>query len=295
MAEKSFTIEFYTGQVGADGAAGKVSAKLREMADLDRCPVHEIGGHLYEIRDLVSHNNGASFHGVFAKFRKDDLPHAGAPGGEEREIDLDDDEGLLEKNHFLYFRAHELLVYQRNGHGSTTNRMGMYLSGLFNETVIFNPVLQSEPMRRLLRGEAQPRTLDLSFAKPTNPDAFPRDDWNANLISVLTRAGGARMSIHISAGKSKDPQVRYLGRQIKRAITQLINNTEVTKARFVVEEDGVQHPIDLIADRLLSQQAVRMNGHYPIPDEMYRALRRARDEHRAALHEYFGDPDNAVA
>lgn len=295
MTTKPFTIEFFIGQVGADGRAGRISRAFRDMSNLERCPVREIGGHSYEIRDLIMNGNGASFHGVFAKFRTDDIPHAGSPGGYEREIELDDDEGLLEKNHFLYFRSHELLVYQRNGHGSTTNRLGAYFSDILNETVVFNPVLQLEPMRRLLRGDAHPRSLDLSFAKPTNPVQYPGNDWSNHLLNVLNMSGGVRMSLHISAeGRSSDPSYRYLGARIKRTVAQLMNNVDVTKAKFMVEEDGVSHPIDLIADRLLSRQDVTMNGRYPNSSEMYQALRRAKDDHRDALHEYFGDPDHAV-
>lgn len=295
MTTKSMTIEFYQGVVGTNGNADTVSGLMAELADADPRPVITIKGMQHEIRDLRSYNRGASLSGVFAKFRQNDIPHAGAPGGAEHKLDLEEEEGLLEKNHFLYFREHELLVYQRNGNGSTTMRLAAYCSVFNNEAVAFNPVLQLEPMRRLMRNNVLPRRLDLTVARPTNPALFPDDEWNNNLMRVMTEAGGMRIHARITAdARSADRNDWYLSDRIKRSINELVSNDLASVAKLRVEEDGIVHPIDLIADRLLSQKDVEMDERYPVPESIYAALRQARNDERETLQEIFGAQGHAL-
>lgn len=297
MPTKQYTVEFYTGVVGADGQGGNVSQMLLELANSGEYPTLNIKGMVHEIRELRLHHGGATFSGVFAKFREDDLPHAGSPGGDERELGLDDGEGLIEKNHFLYHSNRELLIFQRNGNGSTTSRLGAYFSDIAGETTIFNPVLQAEPTRRLMRNELLPRSLTLSFTKPSNPEMYPDDIWSNRLFSILNDAGGVRMHTRISSdARSTDEEKRYLSNRIKAAACELIDIDGVSVAKLDVEdEDGMNHPIDLIADRLLSSQEVEMDGRYPVTEAIYAALRRAKDECAAELQEIFGGQGNAVA
>lgn len=290
---KEFTIEFFTGQVGEDGDVGDV---LSTLSMNQTCPVFELHGKHYEIRDLRGAEDRSFFSGVFAKFRGDNIPHAGRPGAEEREIGLDDDdEGLIEKNHFIYYRQHGLLLYQRNGNGSKVGLLEKYLTDFQNETVVFHPVLQPNATRRLMRGRAVPKSVNVSFARPTNPEMYPADNWSHRLMELLSEAGGVRMSIRISSdGRSRDPDKRHLGSMLKRSLTAIVDSGAATVARMEVEEDGFQHPIDLIADRLLSKQQVEMVGRYPAASAMYRAMMQAKDEEQGVLQEIFGESENIL-
>jgi len=65
--------------------------------------------------------------------------------------------------------------------------------------------------------------------------------------------------------------------------------TEPTVARaYVEDDDGSEHKIDLIADKITERVIVGMDGRYPIPTEMFTQLRHAYDNNRAALDEIFG-------
>lgn len=295
MTTKTFEIDVFASKWGANGENGLVSRLLDDLVAEDACPTVELGGVNHEIRDLRRLPGGHAFRGIFAKFRSDDLPHAGVPGGPERELDLDEQEGLIEKNYFLYLREHELLFYQQNRNGSVPSRLGKYLSRVAHDTILFDPVLQPHAMRRLMRGEVEIRTLDLSFARPTNPELFPADDWGHRLFEVLSGAGGTSMRLHIGTdARSKDPRDHHLRKRLKRGVREILNLTKVTTARLEVEEDGVTHPIDLISDRLRSTQDVEMGGRYPVPGSMYEALGAARDELNDQLREIFGDADAAL-
>lgn len=296
MAKKNHKIEFYTGQVGSDGKAGKVSELLHELFNSQSPQILNINGTDYEIRDLKEFNGGASYRGCFAKYRVDDLPHAGEPGGVERELALSDEEGLIEKNYFLYFRHSELLVFQRNGHASNTNSLGQFFSDLSNETVIFNPVLQPEPMRRLFSEKITTKSLSLSIARPTNPEFYEGKNWSSDLLELLSSSGGSRIRLDITTDRrSIDPEQRKLHNNMRKAVAFFVQNSMASVARFEVEdEDGRVHPIDLIADRLISNQSVTMIGRYPESDGMFNALRKAKDESSDALEEIFGVNGNAL-
>ena len=64
---------------------------------------------------------------------------------------------------------------------------------------------------------------------------------------------------------------------------------DVTAAK--IKLDGIEHPVDLIADRLVTTRKVKMVGRYPDEDEMYEALLDAKDKFEPELSEYFGTID----
>jgi hypothetical protein len=180
-------------------------------------------------------------------------------------------------------------------HGSTTNRLAEYLSTLNGDTVTFNPVLQLEPMKRLMAGNVTARSLTLSVAMPTNPNMYSQLPWNDQLMKTLSGAGGTRMRVEITSdSRSSDEDKRKLSDKLKAAVNQLVSDDVASVAKFEVEEDGLVHPIDLIADRLLSIQTVPMSGRYPDQNAMYTALSKAKTEVNSTLTEIFGTNDHAL-
>lgn len=294
MDTKKFKVRFYTGQVGADGLQGRVSEVFAQMVRDNSCPVIKMAGGLsYEMRDLEAFGHGAAYRGVFAKFRSDDLPHVGAPGGEERNLEIAEHEGLLEKNYFLYYRKHELLVYQENANGSLVGRLSEYLSYHINLTTLFRPVLQPDATKRLLRGDVKPLSLELSFARPTNAEWYPPDQFGRELLELMNSAAGASVHIRLT-GAGRGAFRQPLTQRVKRAAANLLSGVDMKVARLQVDEDGVQHPIDLIADRLFSQVVVDMAGRYPVPASMYSNLLEAKNEHDSALEDIFGAAGNVL-
>jgi len=292
MDSKRFKVRFYVGQVGAAGGDGLVSAALDAMST-GGCPVTEIGNISYEIRGLLRFNDGATFRGVFARFRSDDLPHVGTPGGGEHELDIEPDDGLLEKNYFLYFRQHQLLVYQENGNGSAVGRLGEYFTRFFGTTTVFQPVLQPDATRRLLRQDVEPMSLELSFARPTNTDWFPADDFSRELLALMNSARAPSVRLLLKGG-GRGSNRQPLSRRIKRSIVGLMGHADVKVARLVVDDNEGRHPIDLIADRLTHHIDVQMAGRYPVERSVFSGLMEAKDEHNDALEAIFGAGDGIL-
>lgn len=285
MTSRKFRVGFFVGHVGAGGRDGQVSQTLLTLSQQARCQAITSGDILYQIRELVSFNDGTSFRGVFAKIRTTDIPHIGGTDGEEREIDLEDDEGVLEKNHFLYFQQHELLVFQSNGNGSTVEAFGRYFSDIVNHTTVFNAVLKADAMRRMMRADLEPRIIELSVARPTNPDLYPNNDWSSELFGLMAGINGFKAHIKISAEGTGQARGK-LTELVKRAAAAMVNNGNASIAR--IKMAGIEQPIDLIADRVIAQVSVEMNGRYPVPDQMFQALGKAKDQSAGDLDAFFG-------
>lgn len=295
MDTKLYSIDFYVGEVGRGDENTTVSQVLHDIHENNLRGVIEQGGMTYEIRDLQMSGNGSSFKGVFAKFRTDDFPHIGEPGGPEEELEVEEHQGLIEKNHFLYFRNRQLLIWQCNRNGSVVGTLAKCLSDIVNETVVFQPVFQPDAVRRLMRGEVTPLSLEFSIARPTNPEMYPTNDWSNSVLQALSQAGGSRVRVKITSdSRSNERERRSLARRVKAAARELSTMDDVKTLRLDVDDDGVKHPINLLEDRIRSHQIVEMNGRYPVVESIYRALRTALDEQRSAIDDFFGRNGNEL-
>lgn len=297
-SSRKYKVGFFVGKVGADGKADKVSIILSKLASRSKRPIYGAGtrSDKYEIRNLHSFNDGASLAGVFAKIRLSDLPHVGQAGGPERELELAEKEGLIEKNHFLYFRRYELLVYQSNRSGGSEQRMAEYLSSAANEVVTFDPVLQPEPMKRLMRGDLKITSIEVSFARPTNADWYPKDRWGGDLMRLLSNAEGARLHLSVHAnGYGRRSMQNHLRDTLKRTMREIVNHADARVARVMVDDDEHEHPIDLIADRIRDSVEVPMSGRYPVTAKMFAALRKVHDAHSDVFRDIFGDGRKTIA
>lgn len=94
MAIKTYKVEFYVADTQNNGEGLCVGDMLAQLAQTPY-GTKAIGSYNYELRSLQPRGDGAFFRGELAKFRDEDLPHAGIPGGEERPLELADEEGLI--------------------------------------------------------------------------------------------------------------------------------------------------------------------------------------------------------
>lgn len=284
---KSYGVRFYKGRVGADGNAGLVSQILlaQSQAAVDGAPMpqHHDGSCKYEIRDFVSLNGGASFKGVLAVLR-DDAPHIRGADGAERSIPLDENEHVIEKNHFLFFRANELLVWQVNGRASHISRFEQYLTMLAApETVSFDDVINRSSLERLEQGVV--KRLKVRLAKPKNAAVIDPENWEHGAFEMLNGVDGTTIQFEISTRR----KTRGLAAGVKLAVHRLLDRAE-TRA-LNVKLEGDREPIDIFADCVREKIQVQMNGLYPFPESIYTELASAKDRQQVTLDNFFGVGD----
>lgn len=281
---KHYGVRFYRGRVGADGNAGMVSEILLRMylawrINGDPIPQWDAGSCKYELRDLVSFNDGASFKGVLAVLR-DDAPHIRGADGIERDIPLDVNEHVIEKNHFLFFRDNELLVWQVNGRASHISRLEQYITMLAPETIVFDDIINRSALARLENGIV--KRFRLRVAKSKNAAAVNPENWEDGAFELMNGIDGTTLQVEIATRR----KAQGLSGSVKAAIHRLLDRGE-TRA-LEVRLEGDKEPIDLFADCVRDKMQVDMNGMYPFPESIYSELSAAKDRQQVTLDDFFG-------
>lgn len=284
MALKRFKVGFYVGCFAKDdGEYTNVSEVFELMHNTMEendtyFPSLDKGNDVYQVRDLIKPIGGSTYKGYFAKFRKNDLPHIATQNRrEESEIDLDEAEGLIEKNYFLFDARYQLLVFQVNSSGLTINAISELITEVSKQTLVFNPVLTKDAAERVINNQHKTKKYELGFTVPQNPDLYPADNWSSNLFSMLNGQGGASCTITVNA----NPIGRKDGRLIdgvKGWLTQFTNSDIPVRLSKIWFDDGTD-PIDLVADRIKAQtQPIEMEGRYPSAIDLYSELARCKNE-----------------
>lgn len=251
--------------------------------------VNEIAGRSYELKALEKRNFG--FIGSVAKYKNSDLPSAGVPGGEEREIDLEENEQLLEKTYFSFYEDYSLLILERRRVAVGDQKFAEYLS-FGGYTVALNPIIEAADLRRLMSSDVHVRVAELIIARPTNAVLFEglEHDFNNAIISSLGSTNSAKVNMTLRGdGHSKNPEKRYLDSSIKRALLELKDRFDLEKAQIELEDDaGIAHPLDLVTDRLVYDELIQFDGRKPLKYQMFDVLENARREKNAEIENYFG-------
>lgn len=287
---KSFGVRFYTANFTNEAPDTTVADLLQRIYDASQrremSPQLEDEGCRYEIRELQSLGTGASFKGVLAVVR-DDAPHIRAADGGERSIDLAADEGVLEKNYFLFFRQHNLLVWQVNGRASHVMRFERYLSALSPNTIVFDSVMDRDALAKLQAGTV--KRIQVRVALPRNAAAYDPNIWENSAFEMMAGAGATTMQFELATRRKG----RGLTGAIKAAANRLLNRAETRAIR--VRMDGQKEFIDLVADCITDRIQVQMLGLYPDPTSVFEELSSAKDRQQARLEAYFGIDDNVLA
>lgn len=285
MTSKTYSVGFYSGMHGDRDHEEEISTCLRSWSSGEQPPAVNIGSYKYKIKNLVGYQGGL-IRGVFAKFRHDDLPNIGGADDAERPIELNNEEGLIEKNHFLYDCSNEVLVFQQNGHASTVGRFAEYITQAKDVTSAFNPIIQPDAMRRLLSGNTKPVQMELSVAAPDNPALMRGTAFTKNLMKTMTESGARTINLKMSIGRTRND---YLQMDVVQGVAEFFNHAPVKVARFKMEDtNGQDHLIDLVADRIKASIIVEMQGRYPNSENIFSKLAEVRREHAASIAEVIG-------
>ncbi len=288
-----YKIRFFAAYSGAYNKGRTVESMFKEILERGGTWPVKIMTSTFEIRDLFETSEG--FTGVFAKVRTDDLPHAGSAGGAERELDLVDGEGLLEKLHFFFAKTYQILAVQQNPSVGGSGRLGSYLTQAFKETISFNPILQKDAARRLLLGDVKVKSYDVSIARPSSMvlDEIERLDegWNKSMMEIMNSTGAYTLKMVVKGDGHSRTDKRFLGAGLLRSFANLSELTHVKRARVVVQgagENDQPGEVDLIQDRIQDEVKVEKRGRYPNSEGMWNELQRVWGANRQEIIEVLG-------
>jgi len=284
---KDFKVRFYVVNVrSADGVRGlrapDLFAQLHGASAGGLCPQFNSDNLGYEIRELHSHNRGAVYQGVFATIR-DDAPHIRESQGGERVIPLRDDEGILEKNHFIYYANESVLVYQINQRASHPTRFEDYLRAMAGagHAVSLDDMLTRDAWEKLRNGVV--KEFDVTFDAPRDPAAYNPTDFTSENLNTLERSGAGTMRVQLKATRGHQGMNKW----IKQITRQLSGDQQVRKLQ--VKLDGEDSPIDLFANVIREKMTVEMDGRYPNTRRTFQELESAKHRAQADIDAHFGN------
>lgn len=293
LETRFYTIDFFQLSIVATGDVPTPEDGFRAIHEDEYQPILNSSGYTRDLWRLESRKRPMSYAGQFRKFRTTDLPEIGTAGGNAKELALDDDEGVVERNFFVYYKEHQLLGWCRNGHANTASQFASFLGQLWGTKVSIGPVLEPDAVRRLMSGNVDLKKVTLSIPRPTSRDLYPEEDFSNGTLALLNKSGADSLHLILSIDTRRSDTDGKLSAHWKRALAEF-TSLGATTARAIVYEDGVEHPIDLIADRVSSRQGIETNARFPPSGTMYAAIDAARDECKGAIHDYFGSLEGAL-
>lgn len=229
---------------------------------------------------------GKEYKGCIRKYCNDPLPHAGKPGGRERELEIGKDELTIERCHFLYFPEQHILVWQENSRCGDVSKLSLVLSKKLDSKVSFDPVLTSEEALRHILESHPVKAIEYAFARPEHADFYKGSSFAQSSLQLLNDSGSMLGSFILRANKRGTKGNFYPLNIITSMIDNLKGSKQLTKLHITLED--ISHPIDLFANRLKDKKEVEMNGKYPIEADVYFQLQAVKDQFQKELNYYFG-------
>lgn len=240
----------------------------------------------FQIRSIAQIGKGKhrSFKAVFGRCRFESLTQ-GAPDGKEADVELLPGHGLVEKNYFVYFPETNLIIYQRNSAGSHYAKLQNYIQLLSGEKAIsLEPILTRDSYESILTNQNAARRVEFSISKPKDPSLYG-DKWSRKAINLVEEAGGISARFIIGVGRQKTTTL------LPQAVVDVVNFSRLGLAKTAkIKLQGVDEPIDLIADRVIEKITVKLDSKSHIdPVDMYTELYNSKDRREEELKVFFGN------
>lgn len=270
MAKRKYQVRFARPLVGK--AAGTLSSALSALHANhgEHLPAIDFSGERYQVRDL--NKVGRVWKGTFGKLR-DDAPHLVTSADEEKELELEDGDRLLEKCHFLHRELGNLLVWQVNRASGGMSRFEEYMSRLQGEPVLVAPISNEGKIEEILGRSIY--EVSYSFDRPPSLDArSPK--WNQDQFTTMKQidAGHAKFDFRAERGGQLSRKVKAMVRQALR-----LSGVEKIRVRLTDESD----PIELFAAPLKDKIQVEQMGRYPRAADVFSELEDTYERNRTAL------------
>lgn len=291
VEKRKYTIDFF--QIVVDPTAEIATAMdgfnlmMTDEVDLSLTS----SDYLYDLWGLKYRSGRSnSFVGQFRKFRKKDLEF-GKPNIESQPLELGDN-GLVDKNCFVFYKEHQVLGWCRNGNASTVMQFQRFLTDKWGARALITPLIKADAIKRLMNSGSILNKIEVTIPKPTNSDLIPSNDFSKGTLSLLSKSGADSMHLEMRIDTRRSDSNRSLKENLKGAVKELFD-MGATTAKAVLNEDGFLQPIDLIADRVYSIQQIETNGTPP-SGSIYKLIDDARNECRETINDYFGTSETAL-
>lgn len=257
---KNFMVYFFTLQArnsSADKAISTFDFFKVEFIDKDivLSKSIDLGENKFQLRNIgFLPGSTTEIGGTLTRLRGDIPPIGAADKCEERDIELKDNEGLLEKSHFVISKERngfELISFQYAIEAGTVNTLGKLLQTLITHADEVNilAIIRQDAMKRMMNGVI--KYVEYAVAKPKVEDYVAEDDFTKTALELMNETNATRFQGKISIGS----RTKGLTNTAKRWISELIEQPETTK-KLKVKLHEVDIPIDILGDQLKERISV---------------------------------------
>lgn len=291
MSKKTINFDFYkvilTGTTISTFDEGL--SNIFSKTFIDRKDIRGFTREIYRIEK----SNPNQWIGQFRKYRTDQLPAYAKFGEDEVELELEDDQGIIERNSFIYYIDTNILVWQSDAHANHPERFAEFLSCSFGSKIEVAPILTKTALSRLMSGRVEALKFNLSVARPTAPSLYDSNKFTSGLFSLMNSSGSELFTL--SGGidlRSKEHS--SLSSSFKSGIATLVESGAAKTAKVIVLEDGKKDIIDLITDRVKASADIDAELKSVPFLSMIGMLESAYDGKRGVLDEIFGTTQNSL-
>ncbi|OTG85852.1 hypothetical protein B9T31_09675 [Acinetobacter sp. ANC 4558] len=231
--------------------------------------------------------------GQFRKYRKNQLPAFARPGEDEIELTLDGDQGIIERNCFIFFPIRNILIWQHDAHANNPERLADFLSILSADKVEVAPILTKSALLRLMDGKTEALKFKISVARPTAPSMYDENKFTADLFSLMNNSGSDLFNL-VGGVDLRSKESGVLGRFVKSGIRTLVSSGAAKTAKVLVLENGKREWLDLITDRVKASRELE-SGKKSIPFlTMVDMIKSVYDEKLEVLNEILGKEQDTL-
>lgn len=242
----------------------------------------------YQIRSISSNKKGDVFKAVFGRCRYNENLEQASENSDDKEVELLPGHGLVEKNHFLFFKENNLIVYQKNGNGSGIAKLQRYLILVAKKNIALEAVLKEDSYTKLMNS-GPIKKLELSILPP--PFLEVEEEHSLyEAIKLFKSDNAKRVKIILTAEKGGSISDDY-----RKPMVDLTRAGLTKVARAVVEKEEIDgnssirdEIIDLIMNRVKASFTVEVeDGKRADPRLIWQGLAGAKDECNSQLKAYF--------
>ncbi|MDH2488075.1 DUF6731 family protein [Acinetobacter baumannii] len=291
MAKYKFIrVDFFKVHIAHGGKISNAYDGFLEIKNGGLPSVFKNNGFNRELYKIIETDDGRIC-GSFRKFREDDLPQISSIGGDEIDLTLNDGEGIVEQNCFIYYPKVNVLAMHFNTHANHYSRLAETLSSLWGGKVELSTMISADQFKRLNNPNSTLVAFEAKIPKPANPKLLPEpDDFARDSLELLDRADGDYMDIRIAVDR------RFNGgmKRLKGLKNSLATFKEYDPQRLfaTIDEGGIISSIDLIAERIKRTKKIETAGRHISRIALYNLINEAYFDAEADINEYLNIQDS---
>ncbi|MEX8192988.1 DUF6731 family protein [Comamonas guangdongensis] len=248
----------------------------------------------YQIRSISTNRSETVIKAVFGRCRFNENLEQASEGSDDKDVELLPGHGLVEKNHFLFFKENNLVVYQKNGNGSNIGKLQRYLVRNLKKEIALEAVLTEDSYRKLL--DSGPlKKLEISVVPPPFSE-IEEENYLRDVIKEFESDNAKRIKLVLSADAQHPLPPFYkqsLADLTRAGWTKVARATVAPIANFDKSDDAQlkDEIIDLILNRIKKDFEVVSDDKNKIPSlTIWQGLAKAKDECNQKLKAFF-DPN----